>query len=481
MRSVGRRLVSVALAAAFAAPLAVQAADRALLIGVGKHIHQPSADLPGIDIDIDMAKGIASMMGFSDVSELRDHSATLDNVRGALRKMAQSVGSNDRVLVYFSGHGTQVKDNNGDENDGRDEALVMSDVRSNGGMLIDDEFDALLSSIPAKEVIVLVDACHSGTSTKAFQLQTASVNPNSSRSLGPGVTQSVGKSIQVDALPDVSSARGYGVAGKAEGGGSNSVSIAAAADHEVAQATGKGSLFTLGLYEAMQNAKADQAQGLTLRKMHAVAERYIKTHAADARRVHTPQLTGNLALADRPVRLASTAEGGGPVWREFEGLVADAAPLQLSLNSTVHRDGEKLQISVDIPSDGYLNVVSIGPDDVPVILFPNGFNKDNRVTRGRLALPTQQMNFDLVAQKPYGKAMVVAVLTQKRINLYESADGERDSKGLLKDVLPRVSAAGTRAYAVQARPESSGAVAPLMAARIVSRVCAASGPCDAPR
>jgi uncharacterized caspase-like protein len=485
MHGYKRCLLATALGALALLSHAATAADKALIVGVGKHMHASSMDLPGIGLDVDMAGGIARMMGFHDVVELRDQKATLDNVRQALTSIAQATSSGDRVMIYFSGHGTQVPDENGDEPDKMDEALVMSDVRQSGnrvaGLLIDDELDQLLGRIPAKEVIVLVDACHSGTSTKAFSLSSSAIEVASSRSLGAGVTKMVEKSFKIADLPHGSNAatRSFGVAAKPEVGGGNVVSVAAAADHEYAQATSKGSLFTLGLNDALTAAKANQSGSLTLRSMHQVATRYISAHAKPAQ-VHTPQLTGNLALADQPLRLASTADGGGPNWQSAEEVVRQGGALKVVLNARTHREGEKLQVSVEVPSEGYLNIVSIGPDDVPVVLFPNGINKENKVSPGQLVLPTPQMKFDLVAQKPYGSSMVVAFLTREPINLYQTAEGARDSKGVLKDVIPRASMAGMRSYGVQARPESGSGGAAMLAGRVTARVCAAAGPCEAP-
>lgn len=489
MRRFTKGMLSAAIAALML-PLAsgtAGAADKALIVGVGKHIHIPESDLPGIDLDIDMARDIASMMGFENVTLLKDQQATLDNVRKALAGLAQGAGANDRVLIYFSGHGMQVPDDSGDEADKMDEALVMSDARSEGGkvvgVLLDDEFDKALARIPAAQVTVLIDACHSGTATKAFTLARSSVDTRSSKSLGPGVGEMVEKTIKMaDLSAGAAGTRAYGVTAKPEMGGGNVVAISAAADHQYAQATSKGSLFTLGLNEAMTEAKSAQSGNLTLKSMHGVATRFIAAHAKP-QQVHNPQLSGNTALAERPVKLTSTTEGGGPNWKEAEEVVRRGAPLRISLNSRAHRDGEKLQVAVDVPSEGYLNVLSIGPDDVPVVLFPNGFNQDNRVTPGQLTLPTAQMKFDLIAQKPYGASMVVAFLTKEPINLYQSAEGDRDSKGALKDVIPRASKAGMRSYGVQARPEAGASAggAPLLAGRVTSRVCSTSGPCDAPR
>jgi len=68
----------------------------------------------------------------------------------------------DVIYLHFSGHGTQVRDKNGDEIDGYDEALYLTD-----GVFTDDEFNALLKTIPVGvHVFVGLDCCFSGTATR---------------------------------------------------------------------------------------------------------------------------------------------------------------------------------------------------------------------------------------------------------------------------------------------------------------------------
>lgn len=67
------------------------------------------------------------------------------------------------VFISYSGHGTYMKDTNGDEEDGRDEALVPVDY-AKSGMVRDDELCEIVASIdPNTRVTVLFDCCHSGT------------------------------------------------------------------------------------------------------------------------------------------------------------------------------------------------------------------------------------------------------------------------------------------------------------------------------
>ena len=94
-----------------------------------------------------------------------------------------SLTMGDVVMLHFSGHGYQIPDNNKDELDGLDEALVPIDAKYDGGKrkdyafyanyLRDDELNKLLEEIrialgPDGDLFVTIDACHSGTSTRGI-------------------------------------------------------------------------------------------------------------------------------------------------------------------------------------------------------------------------------------------------------------------------------------------------------------------------
>ena len=70
----------------------------------------------------------------------------------------------DSIFLHYSGHGTKVKDLNGDEDDGYDEAIMPVDYKKSG-IIIDDELnDLIVKRLPAGiHVVALYDCCHSGT------------------------------------------------------------------------------------------------------------------------------------------------------------------------------------------------------------------------------------------------------------------------------------------------------------------------------
>lgn len=76
----------------------------------------------------------------------------------------QDVTSGSSLFLSFSGHGTQVRDEDGDEADGYDEAICPRDYAT-AGLLVDDDLNRLLvQPLPrGARLHAVIDACHSGS------------------------------------------------------------------------------------------------------------------------------------------------------------------------------------------------------------------------------------------------------------------------------------------------------------------------------
>ncbi|MFQ5641338.1 MAG: DUF4384 domain-containing protein [bacterium] len=143
----------------------------ALLIGVGDHVIE-SYSLLGPKNDIPAFRQLLiEKYGFQpeNIEVLQGQNAIRSNIVTAFeRRLIAPVGENDLALFYFSGHGTQITDVNGDEADGLDEAFIPYDGQSEGTLLIDDDLATLVERIPTSQVVVIIDACHSGTGTRGL-------------------------------------------------------------------------------------------------------------------------------------------------------------------------------------------------------------------------------------------------------------------------------------------------------------------------
>lgn len=96
--------------------------------------------------------------------------ATRAAVTGALKAAAGKLKAGDTLLLTYSGHGGQVPDANGDEDDDTDETWCLYD-----GQLVDDELYALFGGFArGVRILVLSDSCHSGTVTRAAYMMARS-------------------------------------------------------------------------------------------------------------------------------------------------------------------------------------------------------------------------------------------------------------------------------------------------------------------
>ncbi len=447
----GRLLVLIALITMACVPFAT-AADRALLVGVGDYKHV--SGLPGIHLDVDMMREAAERLGFQEIRTLMDQEATYDRFRSLFERwLIEGTRAGDRVLLYFSGHGGCVADQNGDESDGKDEALVLYDTRLRGDTmeraLRDDEFHALLQRLSGRRVLVLIDACHSGTSHKGF-------NTRANRSLGVKAVrvgrvrerwETYTKSLDCEARSWTPGNKTFEVVDDI--GEPGVAFLAAAADHELALATPAGSLFTLGLHKAI-NDMASAQQSLTLQALRDEVDKFIrsKIDSGDVHgEPHQPQFWGNPAF---PIRPAAPSDGDGPIWRRLVGLADHAhriTPLSITANQGRYRLGDELVLTIDIPHAGYLNVVNVGSRDNATVLFPNRHHRDNYVRGGTLTLPTPEMRFRLRATRPTGRSLNVAFLTEERVDLFEEGVGGRDRNGNFDVLLAALSAKAKDAIA----------------------------------
>ncbi|MBF0299526.1 MAG: caspase family protein [Oligoflexia bacterium] len=81
------------------------------------------------------------------------------DVLNYIRAIAQNLNPNDYFVFYYSGHGSQTSDRNGDESDGLDETMLLNDRE-----IIDDELAASFSYFNSGvKVLFLSDSCNSGT------------------------------------------------------------------------------------------------------------------------------------------------------------------------------------------------------------------------------------------------------------------------------------------------------------------------------
>ena len=146
-------------------------AKRAVLVGVNRY-RIAGADLRGCVNDVvNMQKVLTQRYGFAkgDITTLLDYNATQKAIQAAVSALVKGGKKGDVLLFHFSGHGSNVPDDNGDEADKRDEILCPTDLDWKNPFRDDwlrKTFDGVKAGV---NLTVITDCCHSGTITRAIR------------------------------------------------------------------------------------------------------------------------------------------------------------------------------------------------------------------------------------------------------------------------------------------------------------------------
>jgi len=151
-------------------PEDVTGTRRAVMIGIN-YVGHDQGELSGCHNDVlNMKKYLMDVYGFEEenIVILMDDdihtSPTKMNILDAYKQIIDDSEDGDAIFLHYSGHGTKLHDESGDEDDGYDEALVPLDYQSAGMILDDDLFDILIEPLPSGvHMVSLMDCCHSGT------------------------------------------------------------------------------------------------------------------------------------------------------------------------------------------------------------------------------------------------------------------------------------------------------------------------------
>jgi len=159
-------------------PFRVTAGKRwALIVGINDYPGTDS-DLTGCDVDVANMRSLLQDYYFfppEQVAVVQDLDATRARIEKELSDLADRAGPTDAVVFYYSGHGTQVPDLDGDEEDGWDEGIcpaepkpeIITNESDLKVYLTDDRLAQLLDRFRTKNLTVIFDCCHSGSGLRA--------------------------------------------------------------------------------------------------------------------------------------------------------------------------------------------------------------------------------------------------------------------------------------------------------------------------
>ena len=136
---------------------------RALLVGI--NYRKMPGELRGCINDVyNVELILREYWGFDDIKILTDDTEIKPTKKGILDGLNWLVAPGaDTLFFHYSGHGTAVHDRSGDEESGKDCALVPLDYQT-GGIILDDELRVIIDTLPASaNLFGILDCCHSGT------------------------------------------------------------------------------------------------------------------------------------------------------------------------------------------------------------------------------------------------------------------------------------------------------------------------------
>ncbi|KAI9342336.1 peptidase C14, caspase domain-containing protein [Obelidium mucronatum] len=104
------------------------------------------------------------MLMLTDDSTNPNQIPNLKNMLGGFQWLISNTRAGDELFLSYSGHGGQIKDDDGDRRSGLDCTLCPLDFATAGQIRSDDVHKYLVGALPqGVKLTVVMDCCHSGT------------------------------------------------------------------------------------------------------------------------------------------------------------------------------------------------------------------------------------------------------------------------------------------------------------------------------
>lgn len=151
-----------------------------LIIAIGDYPSKTGWSTISSVNDVPLIKQALLNQGFNEknLSILINEAATKAGIIKAIENLKAKIKPGDIIVIHFSGHGQQIFDDNGDEIDGKDEALVPYDAwvkytfnYKGENHLRDDELGNIIANFRNAlgnkgQLLLILDSCHSGSTTR---------------------------------------------------------------------------------------------------------------------------------------------------------------------------------------------------------------------------------------------------------------------------------------------------------------------------
>ncbi|QCG93090.1 DUF4384 domain-containing protein (plasmid) [Azospirillum sp. TSA2s] len=445
------------------------AEKHALIVSINEYAKDPWKLRGAVNDGKNIERLLRGPLGYrpDQIKELFDQAATRDAILSNFRSwLIDATKPGDEVFFYFSGHGYQQPDTNGDEEDGLDETLVAADAEPDGkggvrNMIIDDEMELLLDALKDRKVTVVIDSCHSGTISRgAFnEIEGARSlplipeidrpQPISSRALAlhraetTFVAQVPGRMVWTAVAPyqkALEESRSNPVAGVF------TTRFVRGIIDKKADANGDGIVTNAELYAYVQ-----KESDVYCKSLQACQAGLTPTLEAPTAQLPLP-VTGGEALDAAP----SASPSAGPATTPLSEPTLPPASLQNTATALLANDnqggvqvevlpsgpirvGQAVRFRVTSQVEGSLVLLDANAAGELIQLFPNEHsqaqNRSNRIYANRpLTVPDSTYGFEFTASEPAGQGKLIALVLQDPIDLSVQVSQHRDLNPVAKPV-----------------------------------------------
>ncbi|MBB3134634.1 secreted trypsin-like serine protease [Rhizobium pisi] len=410
--------------------------DRALLIGIDDY-EMREAKLTGSATDVKaMQVFLAKTLAYrpEQIHTLTNRKATREAILAEIDDwLVRQSTPGSRVFLYFSGQGSEEMGADATTSP----TLVAADaklVRDGGKVTVtnqirETEIAARLNSLKDRRVTLLIDACHVGPGSRSAVAAPAG---GTVRCLGP-------------ALASLEPPNRSGKEAKFSFGGETAMVWSAVnsgqwalVDQEAKPPLG---VFTHRFIEGVQEGvaraadKPNVSNAALLDYVRRKSDEYCRAHAGDCRFTPVPQFYGLPDALGRDV--VTGEEAKTPVAAVENTLKSDneAGVAVDVLPGTSVSIGDKVAMRVSTKKPGYLILVDIDASGKLTQLYPNKRSMglkpsakggDNRLDPARPVVVPDARNpyigFEYVVEGPVGVGMVVAILSDKPIEVLDLPD-----------------------------------------------------------
>lgn len=415
-------------------------ARRALIIGIDHYmtndIYGGKLDLKGCANDaLDIKNILIEKFDFKE-NEMRlllNQDATKESILEGFQWLVRETKSQDWVIFSFSGHGKQIQDLNGDEEDGLDECICPYDVEPKYllNLISDDDINQFIIKLKDRRGFFLFDSCHSGTIKRGISPEANGINKGGyfarilpSPDLLEEESQYRGKQTYkyyAESKKDIKSGVDF-----AQGAGEILV-LSASAPHQVAIPINifsdhpNGAMTYSVLKGLRGGADKNNDDVITYRELLQFSRDYLRSLKLE----QEPQIDAEPGKIDKPIFFLTPQA-------ELSNLINSSSSFSINLRlfggtSNKIKLKDHVEFYVDSEKSGYLYLFAISVDGEVCCLLPNLYQKDNHIeAREGIIIPPFDGKFSIETVEPLGKMRALAIVAERPLDLARFCGSRED-------------------------------------------------------